>query len=177
MSLIDVAIHQTVSARLPFTTEHSIHGFFGEFRWLSNSHEVPVVLDGVCYPSAEHAFVGCKVQDLQSRRQVAGLSSPAQAKRWGQSVTLRPGWEHLRLREMYRVEVAKYTQNPVLAAQLLATGLRYLEEANDWNDKFWGVCLGNGLNLLGKTLMQVREELRMGRLIIAGAAQGQAALL
>lgn len=44
--------------------------------------------------------------------------------------------------------------------QLLATGTRYLEETNTWGDTYWGVCEGKGLNMLGKTLMQVRDELR-----------------
>ena len=61
---------------------------------------------------------------------------------------------------MLRVLRAKFAQNPELAMQLLATGTRYLEETNTWGDTYWGVCEGKGLNMLGKTLMQVRDELR-----------------
>jgi predicted NAD-dependent protein-ADP-ribosyltransferase YbiA (DUF1768 family) len=32
-----------------------------------------------------------------------------------------------------------------------------------WGDRFWGVCNGVGENMLGKLLMQVREELRSGK--------------
>jgi predicted NAD-dependent protein-ADP-ribosyltransferase YbiA (DUF1768 family) len=31
-------------------------------------------------------------------------------------------------------------------------------EGNTWNDRFWGVCRGSGLNHLGRILMEVRAE-------------------
>ena len=37
---------------------------------------------------------------------------------------------------------------------------RKLVEGNDWHDRFWGVCRGQGKNHLGKLLMRVRESLR-----------------
>lgn len=34
-----------------------------------------------------------------------------------------------------------------------------LIEGNHWGDTYWGVCYGQGLNHLGKTLARVRAEL------------------
>ena len=48
-----------------------------------------------------------------------------------------------------------------LAYKLLMTREAELIEGNDWNDYFWGQCMGVGDNHLGKLLMQVRKELRM----------------
>ena len=40
--------------------------------------------------------------------------------------------------------------------RLIDTAGLYLEETNDWGDQFWGVD-GTGLNMLGHTLMFVRD--------------------
>lgn len=50
--------------------------------------------------------------------------------------------------------------NGILREQLLATGDQELIEGNTWGDTFWGVCNGEGQNVLGKMLMNIREELR-----------------
>ncbi len=47
-----------------------------------------------------------------------------------------------------------------LAQRLLATGDAELVEGNNWGDRFWGICRGEGRNELGKILMKVRDELR-----------------
>jgi predicted NAD-dependent protein-ADP-ribosyltransferase YbiA (DUF1768 family) len=46
----------------------------------------------------------------------------------------------------------------------LDTGDIPLVEANTWNDLYWGVDAdnGNGQNMLGILLMQVRDEIRGG---------------
>ena len=51
-------------------------------------------------------------------------------------------------------------KNPELRSRLLATGDAELIEGNNWGDCFWGVCLGEGRNELGKALMRVRERLQ-----------------
>ena len=48
-------------------------------------------------------------------------------------------------------------QVPELREKLLATGDEELIEGNWWNDKFWGVCKGEGCNMLGLILMEVRD--------------------
>ena len=56
----------------------------------------------------------------------------------------------------------KFSHNKDLKEMLLETGDAIIEEGNDWNDTFWGVCNGKGENHLGKILMKIREELRNG---------------
>jgi predicted NAD-dependent protein-ADP-ribosyltransferase YbiA (DUF1768 family) len=43
---------------------------------------------------------------------------------------------------------------------LLSSGDDEIIEGNNHGDKFWGVTKGEGKNMLGKLLMQVREEVR-----------------
>ena len=68
---------------------------------------------------------------------------------------------------------AKFAQNKALRDALLATGDAILAEAAP-NDKKWGIGMTavvaektpqadwNGKNLLGKVLMELREEFRRG---------------
>lgn len=145
--------------RQPTVTEFGIYGFFGDYRFLSNFQAAPLVLDGIQYPTSEHAYMAEKVLDFDLRRRIAALPKAADAQRFGQTVPLRDGWDAYRPHAMLRVLRAKFAQNPELAQRLLATGQLYLEESNDWHDTYWGVCNGQGLSMLGKTLMQVRNEL------------------
>ena len=55
---------------------------------------------------------------------------------------------------------AKFSTNESLKKRLLETGDEELIEGNTWNDTYWGVCKGVGLNKLGEILMRVREELK-----------------
>ena len=63
---------------------------------------------------------------------------------------------------MEEIVRAKFSQNPKLKAELLATGEAQLIEGNTWNDRYWGVDVRSGIgkNHLGKILMKVRSELK-----------------
>ena len=113
------------------------------------------------YQNAEAAFQAQKCLDPAEREQFCELPAN-KAKRLGRQVELRSGWEEIKTELMLEIVRAKFTQNPVLAARLLATGARKLVEGNTWKDVFWGVDLrtGEGENHLGQILMQVREELK-----------------
>jgi ribA/ribD-fused uncharacterized protein len=87
-------------------------------------------------------------------------ATPAEAKRIGRAIQqVRPDWDMARLEVMRTIVLAKFS-DPALRALLLATGDEELVEHNYWNDRFWGVCAGNGENHLGKILMEVRMHYR-----------------
>ena len=64
---------------------------------------------------------------------------------------------------MFEVVLAKFSGSQSLADALLSTGDEKLIEGNTWNDHYWGVCDGKGLNKLGGILERVRDNLRMLR--------------
>jgi len=136
-----------------------ILGFFGEYRFLSNFHLCEIVYKGITFPSTEHAFQADKATNEELRQYIADLPTCRAAKKAGGTIDLRAHWETDKIQVMIDITRIKY-QIPELKEKLLATGQAYLEETNTWNDKFWGVCNGVGQNQLGKTLMQVRYELR-----------------
>ena len=61
---------------------------------------------------------------------------------------------------MYRVVYAKFTQHKTLKKTLLETGDATLVEHTE-NDSYWGDGGdGSGKNMLGQTLMRVREVIK-----------------
>ena len=140
-----------------------IGSFNGEHRFLSNFWPSPVEMCGMVFPTVEHAYVAAKTENGDVRRRVLELATPGEAKRFGRTIELRPGWDQMKLRTMRELVRRKFRGNPDLGHMLLATGDQQLVEGNRWGDTFWGVCDGVGENHLGRILMDVRRELRDGK--------------
>lgn len=137
--------------------EKSICGLFDQFRPLSNFHVCPVHFGGLKYMSSEAAYMACKTLDPQVKNKFTGDLKPNQAKVLGREIQLRSDWESYKVLAMTKVLTAKFVQNNDLGDLLVSTGERYIEETNDWNDKFWGAdVFGAGDNMLGNVLMHVR---------------------
>jgi len=157
-----IRIREALYIRAEGISVASITSFYGEHRFLSNFFMIPVTLDGVEYPSTEHAFQAAKTLDSKEREKVRKAPTCGKAKRMGRTVTLRADWDQIRLGIMKDLVRQKFSAKtyPDMAEKLLATGEAVLVEGNTWRDTFWGVCDGKGENHLGKILMEVREELR-----------------
>jgi ribA/ribD-fused uncharacterized protein len=113
------------------------------------------------YPTAEHLYQASKTESPEEAELIRQASTPGRAKRLGGRVKhLIPNWDQYRVEMMLEVVREKFEQNPILGARLLNTGYREIIEGNWWNDTYWGVCKGEGKNMLGKILMLVRHELR-----------------
>ena len=137
-----------------------ITSFDGKYDFLSNFYEVAVRY-GYDYGSAEAAYQAQKATDSDDKSKFTEYT-PAQAKRMGRKVDMRSDWEEVKVAYMRDILFAKFVQNPELAKRLLATSDSTLIEGNDWHDTFWGVDskTGEGQNILGKLLMELREELK-----------------
>ena len=138
-----------------------IDRFRDEYRFLSNFWPAPIGIGDLVFPTAEHAYQASKTVIRGERLEVQRQETPGKAKRSGRRVTLRKGWNDMRLEVMLDILRQKFA-NHHLRSQLLATGDVELIEGNHWGDIFWGVdcSIGAGCNHLGKLLMQVRKELR-----------------
>lgn len=137
-----------------------IESFSGNYRWLSNFWLAEVTLDGIVYPSVEHAYQAAKTTDSAQRSTIRDCTTAGEAKHCGRRVTVRPNWNAMKLTYMEDFVRQKFTQHAYLKQNLLATGNAPLVEGNNWGDTFWGVCKGRGQNHLGRILMKIREELR-----------------
>lgn len=133
-----------------------IDRFDGQYRFLSNFYETPLLFRGLVFENAEAAFHSQKCP--QRAKEFQGLNA-SQSKRLGRQVEMRPDWDKVRDQVMYEVVSEKFSQNSKIRERLIATGEAMLVEGNTWNDRYWGVCNGIGQNKLGKILMRVRSEL------------------
>ena len=133
--------------------DFAIYGFRGQFAFLSNFYIEP---DNT---HVEGEYQAAKCMIALDRNKFVGLT-PSQSKRLGRGVRLRADWEDAKIEEMYDLVKRKFLDHQDLAKKLLATGSRMLIESNWWGDTFWGVYRGQGQNILGEILMQVRYDLR-----------------
>jgi hypothetical protein len=90
---------------------------------------------------------------------IARIPNAAIAKSLGGKMQLRKDWKEKKL-DFMLYGVREKFKDQGLAELLLSTEDATLIEGNDYNDKFWGVCRGKGLNHLGRILMRVRKEIR-----------------
>ena len=111
--------------------------------------------------------------DKSKASQIAYETHPYQVKMLGRKVRNynETKWNEVRYDKMVEVLRAKFSQNEDLKQILLQTGDRILVEGSPY-DNIWGVKVDwkddrildeknhKGLNLLGKALMQVRNELK-----------------
>lgn len=129
------------------------------FQFLSNFTPCHVTMYGVTYPSVEHAYQASKCLNKNDRELFLGITA-GQAKRLGRKVVSRPDFDQVKVEFMLTLLRRKFSDsNPQLKQALIDTGSIELIEFNNWNDIFWGVCDGRGTNMLGKLLMQVRNEI------------------
>ena len=137
--------------------KHAITEFRDEFFFLSNFYLCDITFDGITYKNAEAAFQAQKCEDTKEKFKFSQLA-PGDAKRLGKTIKLREDWKDVRVDIMRKVVKAKFDQNLGIKEKLITTADRCLIEVNVWKDKFWGVSCGNGKNMLGRILMDLRKE-------------------
>jgi len=140
--------------------------FRDRYEFLSNFYPVTVAYEGAVLPSVEHGYQAAKTTIIQEKNTIRLADTPGKAKRLGRRVTLRPGWNGMRVDVMAELVAQKFSkENPELRRQLDYTDDEVLVEHNHWHDNFWGSCTcyrcgDRGKNVLGKILMLVRTQIR-----------------
>lgn len=144
-----------------------VETFSGDFEFLSSFHSHPFSWQGRVAQTAEHHYNAAKTDDPVEKARVYDQETPGRAKREGQKVALRKGWDdHLKTDCMASIIEAKFAFGSPLAQSLLRTGEALLIEGNVWHDRYWGQCTCEkhyhwpGGNMLGRLLMARRTELR-----------------
>ncbi|MCZ1014860.1 GTP cyclohydrolase II [Streptomyces noursei] len=136
-----------------------INDFSGEWAFLSNYYPVVVDFEGVFYPSVEHAYQAGKCTDVGIRSRIRSTLDPDRAKELGRTYLDRSDWDDIKVPVMRQLVAAKFSV-PYLRERLLESGDALLVEGNTWGGTFWGMCEGVGENVMGRILMDLREELQ-----------------
>lgn len=138
---------------------------YGEF---SNFSPHPIVVHGVEWPTSEHYFQAQKFADTEHEELIRHASTPGQAAKMGRDRNrpLRADWEEIRKDVMKLATYCKFTQHPELRQLLLDTGDAWLVERTT-DDHYWGDGGdGSGQNMLGRTLMDIRNLLKQEQQMI-----------
>jgi len=132
-----------------------IDSFRGAYHFLSNFYLCPVLYDGLMCVSSESAFQVAKAEYPVDKLKLKDMA-PEFAKKYGRKMQMKKGWEDIKVQVMAEVLRCKFSCNESLRILLLETGDSELVEGNNWGDTFWGVCNGEGLNILGNLLERER---------------------
>ena len=148
----------------------------GENGYLSNWYRADFRYAGRSYSSVEQYMMMQKALtfgDSEIAEQIQASDDLREIKRLGHMVARYNDslWKAIRVQILRRGIRAKFQQNPRLLCDLLATGNALLAECAP-RDLVWGIGIDiedsrsgdpkewKGRNLLGRTLMRVREDLR-----------------
>lgn len=131
------------------------------YGWMSNFHRAPQRIEGTIYQTNEHYYQSMKARDIDTREWIASAPKAFHAMKAGRALRdneTMPEWETFKVGVMLTGLRVKFTQNSDLKQLLLDTGDAELFEDSP-TDMFWGGRLEGSQNMLGKLLMQVRDEL------------------
>ena len=148
----------------------AILSFQGDHRFLSNFWPCCIVWEGLVYPSLEHAYAASRTDDLSVKEMIRICPTPGEAKEYLGDHDMKPPNSWTISKKIFVMEALLFLkfggQEPLLTKALMLTGDAELIEGNNWKDRFWGVCNGEGENHLGKLLMKIREQLCKEKVLI-----------
>ena len=150
--------------------------FKGRWFFLSNFYPCDIKHKGIIYPSTEHYYVAQKFKGMQFynghyftepdfKELLCKVKKASDVKKMGRTLKNRSDWDSIKYDVMEWGVRYKFSENDNLKKMILSTGDENLVEFNFWHDNYWGSCTcvkcgDEGVNNLGKLLMQIREELK-----------------
>jgi ribA/ribD-fused uncharacterized protein len=133
-----------------------------EYGFLSNLYRCPVMFEGRTFRSSEDAYQFGKPRKPAVAEWLISAPAPHLCAAAAHSLfafDIVPGWSKIKVIRMRQVVEAKFRQNKDLYEMLMDTGTASLKE-NSPTDPFWGIGKnGDGKNMLGVILMDLREKL------------------
>jgi N-glycosidase YbiA len=119
-------------------------------------------LDGKYWQTSEHYFQAQKFAGQSDAEEIRRAKTPKEAANIGRERKrpLRRDWESVKDKVMRKAVQRKFETHKDIQEILLSTGDEKLIERTS-GDYYWGCGTdGNGKNMLGKILMEVRAALR-----------------
>jgi len=152
-------------AYISFTKTHLPYG------WLGNMFAAPITYQGQIWRTSEALFQALRFEDVTIREMIRNDKSPMGAKMISKRYKTKRIVEPMLREDIENMRLClrlKFDQHSELREKLLKTGDHIIFEdvknRKGARHKFWGAVLTNdwldGQNMLGKLLMELREELR-----------------
>jgi ribA/ribD-fused uncharacterized protein len=140
-----------------------VHFYNQWYDVLNNFSANAVKIDGVIYPTGEHAYQAAKCTDPKGKKEILAATSPLQAKviaNQKYAMAKHANWNEVKLDVMESILRAKLEQHQEVREALLRSGDEEIAEDSP-GDTFWGRGTdGRGENQLGKLWMKIRSELK-----------------
>ena len=136
---------------------------FPSTKFLTNFYPCTIVYEGQIYPSVEHAYQAAKCNNPSDAAAIRCCLSPRKALELGRKVERKDNWKNIKVSVMKELLRNKFV-SPALARQLIETKNATIMDDKPWGDTFWGSVNGEGKNVLGLLIMEVRDELKAEKL-------------
>ena len=123
-------------------------------------------MEGIIYPTAQHAFLAARTDNPVQKERLSRIKSPFRAKIAASRLPTRAEWPQIERVVLEQVMRLKF-RDPTLRQKLASTGDAPILLLNDWGDNIDGVCLDQdsghwwGENRVGLILMEIREEAKI----------------
>ena len=117
----------------------------GPYKCLANSYPTSVIVEGITYPSVEHAFQAAKVLDRTVKFKISKMSNLAEVRKLLSDEWTRPNWNEVKYATLHQLVKLKFESNKDLAKVLTNTGTKRIGGKQD--------------SELGSILMKVRGEI------------------
>lgn len=141
------------------------------YGWLGNMFAAPITYQGQIWRTSEALFQALRFEDLTIRELIRNDKSPMGAKMISKPYKTKRVVEPMSQEDIDNMRLClrlKFEQHPDLKEKLLKTGDHIIfEDVKDRKGarhKFWGAVNTNGQldgqNMMGKLLMELRDELR-----------------
>lgn len=126
--------------------------FKDQYYFLSNFYYMPITTELGSFECVESAYQAYKCPERAAEFYEI---TPKMAQYLGQEVELRKDWLDVRVPIMRKLLKIKFSD------EFLFKKLKAITEPivfeNYWGETFWGICKGEGENMLGKLLMEIRD--------------------
>jgi N-glycosidase YbiA len=132
-----------------------------EYGCFSNFSKHSFMINNIFYRTAEHYFQSNKFIGTRYEEEILKVKTAIEAARMGRNrnYPLRDDWEDIKNDVMKKAVLEKFRTHNDIRGILILTGNENIIEATI-DDYYWGCgANGTGKNMLGKILMEVRDEL------------------
>ena len=146
--------------------EEYIRFYEREYYVFSNFSSFSIIWKGNFCLTSEHAYHTEKFEDENIKELIRKTTSAHDSQKVSHEHKdkYRKDWNTVKLGVMKEILIEKVRQHTYVKKKLLESGSRILIE-DSWRDDFWGWGPNkDGANHLGKLWMEVREEVKNGKI-------------